>query len=144
MNSAADLIAKEEGFRSHPYLCSEDYPTVGYGQKIGPKNADIALYQFEIPEPVARLWLESHIVEIMPQVTALVGPIDGVRQAALASMIYQLGYNGVAKFRKMIAAVKAKNWQEAKAQALDSRWAKQTPERALRNADMLLTGEWPK
>jgi len=34
---AAGMLAKEEGFRAKPYYCSENYPTIGYGEKIGDK-----------------------------------------------------------------------------------------------------------
>jgi lysozyme len=47
-------------------------------------------------------------------------------------MIFQLGGNGVSKFRKMWAALQEDppNYFEAHVQMLDSRWAKQTPNRA--------------
>lgn len=142
--SAVDLIAKEEGFRSKPYYCSEGYPTVGYGQRIGPKGARLDLYQFSVPEPVAKEWLKSHVVELSVSVAAVTGHIDGVRQAALVSMAYQLGIAGLLGFSKTMKAVKSGDWQTAHDEALDSLWARQTPARAKRIAKMLLTGEWPE
>lgn len=142
MTTVYDFIAQEEGFRSKPYLCSEGYPTVGYGQKIGPKGADLSLYQINIPEPVAKAWLKHNVDQIAPAATAICGPLDGVRKAAVVSMIYQMGEAGFLGFRNCIAGIKVGDWQRAHDEALDSRWAKQTPERAKRTALMLLTGEW--
>lgn len=68
--------------------------------------------------------------------------LDEVRQAALLNMAYQLGVEGLLGFRKMLAAVRDMRWAEAESHALDSDWAKQTPERAKRVARQLATGEW--
>ena len=50
----------------------------------------------------------------------------------IIEMIFQLGSAGVQKFRKMWEALKEDppNYKEASVQMLDSRWAKQTPNRA--------------
>ena len=137
-----EIIAREEGFRVKPYLCSEGYPTVGYGQRIGPKGADINQYEFSVPEPVARLWLEYEVKRVQAAMfNAGIGhDVDGDRYSVLVSMAYQLGVAGLLKFKKMLAAVDSENWNEAAIQALDSRWAKQTPERAQRHAKALKTG----
>lgn len=45
------MLKKEEGFRAKPYLCSEGYPTIGYGEKIGDKYE--ALPNIETTEPEA-------------------------------------------------------------------------------------------
>lgn len=139
------LIKNEEGFRASPYLCSEGYPTVGYGHRIGPKGAALEDYDFTMPEPVADEWLRHHIDSIVDSLSACAWyeKADEVRQAAFVSMAYQMGFAGVMKFRKMIAAACLPDWDEAADQALDSRWAKQTPARAHRTAEMIRTGSWP-
>ena len=68
--------------------------------------------------------------------------LDTVRQAALLNMAYQLGVDGLMEFRKMLAALRDQRWAEAESHALDSDWAKQTPERARRVARQLATGAW--
>ena len=47
-------------------------------------------------------------------------------------MVFQLGPTGVSKFKKMWVALKNNppNYKEAAVQMLDSRWAKQTKNRA--------------
>jgi len=44
----------------------------------------------------------------------------------------------------MLNALERSDWVAAKAHALDSSWAKQTPERAERVAEQLLTGTYYK
>ena len=49
-------------------------------------------------------------------------------------MSYQMGVNGVSKFRKMITNMKDENWSKAADEMLDSLWARQTSNRANRLA----------
>ena len=67
--------------------------------------------------------------------------LDDTRQRALCNMCFQLGLDGLERFKKMLAAIEKEDWEEARTQALDSLWAKQTPERAARVATMILKGE---
>ena len=68
--------------------------------------------------------------------------IDATRQGVIVCMAFQLGTNGVANFRKMIAAMKILDYITASIEMLDSTWAKQTPARAQRMAQIMRTGEW--
>ena len=140
--NVTDLIAREEGFSASPYLCSEGYPTVGYGQRIGPQGVDVSLYEFEIPEPVARQWLQENIRQIENSLSrySWYQQCNADRAAVLVSMAYQIGLSGLLRFRKMIAAIEDNDWPEAERQALDSRWARQTPRRAAHHAEVLRTG----
>jgi lysozyme len=52
-------------------------------------------------------------------------PMNDVRQGALANMVFNLGQSGFLKFKKMIAAVKADDWEEAATQAKNSLWYRQ-------------------
>ena len=45
-------------------------------------------------------------------------------------------------FERMLKAIKTQCWNDATHEGLDSRWAKQTPERAERQMKTLLTGTW--
>ena len=56
--------------------------------------------------------------------------IPSKAECILCEMIYQMGFAGVSKFKMMIAALQQNNFVEAGRQMLDSRWAKQTPNRA--------------
>ena len=50
-------------------------------------------------------------------------------------MCYQLGVTGVSKFKKTIAYLQNKQWEEASIEMLDSLWARQTPNRAKELSD---------
>ena len=55
-------------------------------------------------------------------------------------MASNLGKPRLSGFVKMIAAVKAGNWDNAANEALNNKWATQTGHRALEIADMLKFG----
>lgn len=56
-------------------------------------------------------------------------------------MAFQMGRAKLEGFNRMLLCVRAGDWQGAYDNALDSKWARQTPARANRIATMLLTGE---
>lgn len=137
-----DLLEFEEGYRKEAYYCSEGYPTIGIGKKLGPKGAPLDCYEFTVSRPIAKLWLSEEINSVNDELNKLNWylVLNPSRQVIIISMAYQMGLSGLLKFKKMIAALERNNWEEAARQALDSRWAKQTPERANRHADVLCSG----
>lgn len=143
-----ELLEHEEGYRSKPYYCSEKFPTVGIGQKIGPKNANLDLYQFTVSRDVAYVWLGETVEKLQGQLSSSSATmlawknLNQARRDILTSMAYQMGFDGVCKFKKMIAAAERSDFSEMSRQALDSRWAKQTPRRANRHAEVIKTGTW--
>jgi lysozyme len=48
----------------------------------------------------------------------------------LAEMVYQMGKNGVSKFKDTLKKLKAKDYEGAAEEAMNSEWAEQTPKRA--------------
>ena len=58
-------------------------------------------------------------------------------QNILIEMIFQMGKNGVSKFRNMMKALRGHNYSLASSEMLDSLWAKQTPNRAKKLSDLM-------
>lgn len=108
-----------------PYNDSLGKSTIGYGHLLI-KNED---YTQGITEAQADALLENdiQIVRIQYNKLGLVLPDDW--QDFMIIMIFQLGYAGVLKFRKMIEALRVHNYPEAIKQAKDSLWYRQTPNR---------------
>jgi len=59
------------------------------------------------------------------------------QRRALGNMAFQLGIAGLMKFRKTLRYLQEGNYPAAATEALDSKWAEQTPERATRVAELL-------
>jgi lysozyme len=67
--------------------------------------------------------------------------MDEVAEEIIIEMIFQLGKTGVSKFRNMWKALSGLDYSTAASEMLDSRWAKQTPNRAQSmSADMASLG----
>ena len=115
-------IKAEEGFSAVVYKCTEGFDTIGYGTKM------------PITKEEAELLLEHRLKAMKAQLTSYLYDLDIKDEAwdILFNMAYQLGVNGVLKFKKMIEALRDKDYKEASKQGLDSLWAKQTPQRANR------------
>ncbi len=138
MTLIVDILKKEEGFRAAPYYCSLGYPTVGYGFKIG-NNSD-PLPKFFLPKPVAEVWLQYEVQEVEAALAGFTIGLNEVRQAVLTSMCYQMGIKGLFGFKNMWKALTVQDFKLAAKEMLDSKWAKQTPARAKRHAEMMETG----
>jgi hypothetical protein len=57
-------------------------------------------------------------------------------------MCFQMGYDSLCKFKKMLEAIRVKDYSEASRQCLDSDYHKQTPKRCERIAKLIRTGVW--
>ena len=68
--------------------------------------------------------------------------LNPVRQAVLISMAYQLG-NKPKGWPKFMAALERQDFDDAALQGANTNWYRtQTPNRAMREMQMLRTGEW--
>ena len=85
-----------------------------------------------IPEWVAELLLRDYLETLLSRFMthSWFKQLDDARRSGILSMGYQMGYEGVLGFKRMIDAMKHSDWDRAYSEALDSRWARQTPARA--------------
>lgn len=132
-----------EGCRLTAYRDSLGVWTIGYGctgPGIGPGvvweqgHADAA---FSASYGFAAAQAKQDVGEVWDS-------IGEIRQAALTDMAYQLGGTGLAKFVKMILAIRNLAWNTAATQVLLSEYDKETPRRCERTSYMLRMGLWPK
>ena len=138
----------EEGRRLKAYTCTAGHKTIGIGHNLDVKPAfngqripDI------ISDQICDLIFDRDIEDTIIQLNFVWlanTKLDPARRDAVINMCFQLGINGVMKFKLMLNALERSDWVAAKAHALDSSWAKQTPERAERVAEQLLTGTYYK
>lgn len=138
MTLAREIIAKEEGWRDQPYYDTEGYPTVGYGFKIAGKGEPLP--NFILPRPAGDAWLDALILSIEHAMAGKIVSLNEARAAVIISMCYQMGIRGVLGFKRMWAAIERQDWDGAADEMLGSRWARQTPERAHRHAQVMRAG----
>lgn len=127
----------DEGCVEHAYQDSEGYWTIGVGRLID-KRLGGRLRPDEID-----LMLENDIAEAEAIAKALFQSFERLsdtRKAVLINMAHNLGQTRLAGFQRFRAAVEAGAWEQAAAEALDSRWADQVGIRAKRLAQQMREG----
>lgn len=147
LDMAAVILEQDEGFEPEPYYCSENYPTIGHGFRISGTNRHDPLpknMSMTHPESLAKLraMLVTYDATLRSNkdTCRAYELASDTRKAVMLSMVHQLGMYGVLKFKKFIAAMASKDYEEAAKQCLDSIAAKQTPNRWKRNASMIESG----
>ena len=124
MNDLFKRIKHHEGYRPEVYQCTMGYDTIGIGFTIKDLYLD---------EDIADMILERKLLKLIKRVRKKFDWLDSVPpevQGVLVEMSYQMGLSGVSKFKKALHAMQMCQWKLAASELLDSRWAKQTPNRA--------------
>jgi len=136
-DAVMDDLIQEEGFRSSAYKDHLGYWTIGIGTCIDKaRGCGITIDQ-------AKALAEDHLINLEHDMNNRMLWWQGEssnRRRALILMAYQLGVDGLLKFKKMLWAMQHGDYKTAYDEALDSKWAKQTPERAKRVAALIRNG----
>jgi lysozyme len=131
MKDLLEKIKHHEGFVGHVYKCTEGFDTIGYG---------FAIKDLEMPEHIAEELLILKLEKLQKNANSRFKWLEDMPQEVqevVINMCYQLGINGVSKFRKAISAMQEGDWEEAADEMLDSLWARQTPNRAKELSDIV-------
>lgn len=125
--SLIEDIKKEEGYKGFQYDDHLGNPTIGYGTLL------------PLSEDEAELILNHRLNRFTSNVKSSLYDLDIKDEAwdILFHMSYQMGVGGLLKFKKMIKALRDQDYKTASIEMLDSRWAKQTPNRANRLSEKM-------
>lgn len=107
--------------------------TIGIGYNIQDRGLPIDICEELFRRDMASLRAEASRI---PEYAAL----DAVRRGVIERMVFQLGLHGVLEFKNTRRYLAAGDWQAASVEMLDSDWAEQTPARARRESQRILTG----
>ena len=139
MSRLLESVKKHEGYRNKVYLDTLGKRNVGVGnlcvEDLWEDNKEYeAKYHMTILEHDLKTAIKGSN-ELMAEHGCM--DIDGVAEEIIIEMIFQLGKTGVSKFKNMWRALSELNYVGASYEMLDSRWAKQTPNRANGMADTM-------
>nr|DAE96744.1 MAG TPA: lysozyme [Caudoviricetes sp.] len=109
----------------YPYKDSLGKLTIGCGHLVLKSEN----FSDGITEKEANKLLSRDLANVILEVQSLGLSVPDDWNDFLIIMTFQLGINGVKKFKRMMTALKAKNYREAIVQAKDSLWYRQTPNR---------------
>ena len=134
-----ESVKKHEGYRNKVYLDTLGKRTVGVGH--------LCVEDFWEDD---KEYEEKFLMEILAEdlQNAIKGArelkeehsctdIDEIAQEIIVEMVFQLGMTGVSKFKNMWKALSEHNYTGASYEMLDSKWAKQTPNRAKSMAELM-------
>ena len=135
MNDLISMLKRHEGLRLKPYLCTADQLTIGYGRNL--ESMGISRYEAEVMlvSDIERCYNE---LEVFGWFVGL----DVVRQEAMVDLLFNLGLPRFLRFKKMINHLSNKEYSQAAAELLNSRYAIQVGDRANELAYMLERGEY--
>ena len=119
-----DSIKQHEGYVGIVYKDSLGIDTIGYGFAIKDLELDV-----DICEEILKRKLDQLESSIRLKFGWFPFMPDEIKDVVM-EMCYQLGVTGFSKFVKTITYLKDKDFKNASIEMLDSKWAKQTPNRA--------------
>ena len=131
MDRLLQSVKKHEGYRNKVYLDTLGKRTVGVGHLC---VEDFWEDDKEYEEKFLMTILEHDLQTAIKGAERLLkgcSILDSLAKEIIIEMVFQLGETGVSKFKNMLKALKeGPDYQTAAIEMLDSRWAKQTPNRA--------------
>ncbi len=129
-------ITLHEGKRLKPYIDTVGKVTIGIGRNLTDRG---------ITDEECQFLLEGDIklVQIYAAAFSWYDDLDEVRQAVVLDMLFNMGPGRFAGFVKLISAIERRDWADAAFQMMDSTWAIQVGQRAIRLSEMMKTGKWP-
>lgn len=128
-------LSEDEGFRQCAYNDSLGLNTIGFGHLVKQgENFDKC-----ITMPQAFDMLHKDYYTAVHSVEKRYPWAEGEVKLVLINMSYQLGETRLAKFKQTLKYLKQEDYSNAAIEMMDSRWARQTKDRALRLAVRILS-----
>ena len=130
---ALTRLATEEGFRSLPYKDQTGHLSIGYGCNLsagwGKGLAAIVLqYQLgQVAAAIEKYWWWQ--------------PDQLVRSSVILDLAFNMGIGGLLHFVNMLAAYGKKDWKTAATELLNSKAAREVPERYQALAKLMEEGQ---
>ena len=138
-----------EGLRLQPYYCSRKKLTIGIGRCVetNPFTPEelkvVGDWKHGITRGAAVYLLYNDIKRIyfdLKKKIDFFSSLDDERQYALIDMAFNIGVDGLLRFRRMLKYMKSQQFNQAADECLNSKYATQVGKRALRIAETIKTG----
>lgn len=138
-------LRRDEGVRYSPYNDSRGFLTIGVGHNMQASPLPDG-WKFPLDDGEVDALLESDLQTVydgldnaLPWWTTL----DYVRQRVMCNMCFNLGLTKFLGFKNTLASVEQGHYAAAATGMLNSAWASQVGDRAVRLANMMKTGTTP-
>lgn len=127
-------LKPEEGYRQFPYKDTVGKITIGYGFNL----TDIGLYPEE-SEFMLKFRTHKALTDVLSHLPWSQSLTEG-RRVVLTDMAYNLGIGGLMAFKTFLGALESMDYDKAADAMLNSLWAKQVGNRAIKLSDMIRKG----
>lgn len=144
-------IEFHEGLRLKPYRCTLGKLTIGIGRCIdtNPFTTEeliaIGDWKHGITKAMAYMLCQNDInrcIKELKKEIPFFANLDKERQYALIDLCFNMGIDGLKKFKKMLEALGTGNYCRASDELLNSKYANQVGKRAQRIALLIREGRW--
>ena len=127
-------IKRNEGLRLKPYRCQAGKLTIGYGRNLEAKGISIkeAEYLFKNDINIVTKQVANRI--------EFYRKLSYKRKMVLVDMAFNMGIEGLLGFKKMLTALKSRDFMEAGKELMRSKYAEQVKTRALQNYIYIVEG----
>jgi GH24 family phage-related lysozyme (muramidase) len=143
------ILKKEEGEKYEVYPDSEGYKTAGIGHLI--TKDDVASNPLldrvgtRVGVNQVKSWFNEDFGVAWRAAVSWIGvevfnSLSPLRQALIVCKAFQLGGDGIKAFEETLAHLKSGEFDDVADHWLGSKWARQTPNRVARMAQMMRTG----
>ena len=133
----------DEGVKYEIYKDHLGYPTFGIGHLITEDDPEHGEPDgTEISEDRVNEIFESDVAKFVSEAKILFPDLDelpDVAQQVIVNMAFNMGRPRLSKFKNFIAGVNDRDWTRAAEEMMDSRWATQVGDRAIRLRNQILT-----
>ena len=139
LNKIEAQLRRDEGEKLSAYQDHLGYWTIGVGRLIDARKGG------GLTREESTYLLQNDIMSKTKELNSKlswISTLDPVRRAVLVNMAFQMGVEGLLKFRNTLAMIKAGQYADAASGMLESLWAQQTPARAQRLSTQMRTGVW--
>lgn len=141
INKLREQLKIDEGVKYEVYDDHLGYKTFGIGHLVKANDEE---YGAAVGTPVSEERVNNVFdkdVETFINESQKLFPnlleMPGEAQQVIVNMCFNMGAPRLSKFKKFIAAMNDEDWATASVEMLDSRWAKQVGDRAIRLSDRI-------
>jgi len=133
----------DEGVKYEIYKDHLGYPTFGIGHLITENDPEHGKPDgTKISEDRVNEIFETDVAKFVSEAKILFPDLDDlpdVAQQVIVNMAFNMGRPRLSKFKNFITGVNDRDWTRAAEEMMDSRWATQVGDRAIRLRNQILT-----
>ena len=133
-----EMLKRHEGVKSHVYLCSAGYETIGVGRNISKSGMGMS-------DDEVDYLLENDIVRVIKELSSeypWFKDLDDVRKDAMIDISFNLGATRLRGFKRALAAMEVADYKMAAKEFLDSKWSRDVKGRATELCYMIEMGSY--